>query len=937
MKPKLFLLDAYALIYRAYYGLIKNPRINSRGENTSAVFGFIRTLDEVLAKEQPTHIAVAFDPHGGTFRHKRYPDYKAQREQTPEAIRFGVPIIKQLLQAYRIPVIEVEGYEADDVIGTLAAQADAQGIDTYMMTPDKDYGQLVTEHVRMFRPRSMGPGFEVMGPEDVCKKWGIERTEQVVDMLGLMGDASDNIPGCPGVGEKTAATLIQQFGSIENLLQHTDQLKGALQRKVVEGEEQIRLSRWLAEIVRTVPIELDMDALERREADVDALNTIFSDLEMRSLMRKVEDSTVVKPSAQSRPVAKQPSADTQQYLFGEEVEEVASAVVEQAVMNSYDPAVARYHLVDTPEARFQLVCDVLLRAKEVCIDTETTSTESVAAELVGLSFAVKEGEAYYVPVPADRAEAQSIVDEFRCVYESDGICKVGQNMKYDMNVLARYGVELKGELWDTMIAHYVLQPEMRHGMDAMAEAYLGYRTIHIEQLIGERGRGKTQRSMRDVPPAEVCPYAAEDADITLRLKNKFMPMLEAEGSLRLFKEVEMPLMPVLAEMERNGVRIDTDALQLASKEMTEQMNAVGEKIQTYAWDGFNISSPRQIGELLFERLQLVTKPKKTKTGQYVTSEDVLETLRDKHPVVKMILDYRAKKKLISTYLDALPELINPDTGHVHTSFNQTVAATGRLSSSNPNLQNIPVRTEEGREIRRAFVPEPGQLFFSADYSQIELRIMAHLSGDESLIDDFIQGHDIHAATAAKIFHKTIDEVTREERGRAKTANFGIIYGITTFGLAERLGIPRGEAKELIDNYFETYPRVQAYMQESIARAREMGYTETILHRRCYLRDINSVNATVRGYAERNAINAPIQGSAADIIKLAMIRIYKRFHDQHLRSRMILQVHDELNFSVLPEERELVQQIVIDEMQAAYQLRVPLIADCGWGENWLEAH
>ena len=943
---KLFLLDAYALIYRAYYGLIKNPRINSRGENVSAVFGFFNTLEEVLAKEQPTHIGVAFDPHGGTFRHERYPLYKAQRDETPEAIRFGVPVIKDILASYRIPVLEVAGYEADDVIGTLAAQAEEAGIETYMMTPDKDYGQLVAEHVWMFKPRNMGNGFEVLGVEDVCAKWGIQRPQQVVDILGLMGDASDNIPGCPGVGEKTASSLIQQFGSIENLLANTDQLKGKLKERVEAGREQIELSRWLAQIVTDVPIQLDMEALEAKECDREALIAHFTDLEMRSLINRkfgVQQATVATAaSVLSVPTS---TADAQLDLFAtaSEAEPAATSFAETVpqTLSSYSATDASYHLVNDAPSRANLI-QLLLASPEVSLDTETTSTEAIDAELVGLSFAVREGEAYYVPVPEDRAEAQAIVDEFRPVYENVQILKVGQNLKYDFNVLQNYGVRLAEPMYDTMIAHYLLQPESRHGMDYLAEIYLHYKTIHIDELIGKKERGKPQKSMREVP-VEVCPYAAEDADITLRLAHVFRPMLEVEGATRLFEEIEMPLMPVLADMERAGVRIDTEALRQGSQLLGEQLVALEEEIYELAGREFNINSPKQVGEILFDHLKLLPNAKKTKGGAYSTNEEILQRIHTKHPIVDKILDYRGKKKLISTYLDALPQLINPRTGHIHTSFNQTVAATGRLSSSDPNLQNIPVRTEDGKEIRKAFVPEPGQVFFSADYSQVELRIMAHLSGDEGLIEDFRQGHDIHAATAAKIFHREepleegIKAVTREERSKAKTANFGIIYGITAFGLTERLGISRSESKELIDSYFETYPRVHAFMQESIDRARELGYTETICHRRCYLRDINSANATVRGFAERNAINSPIQGSAADIIKIAMVRIHRRFREEGLRSRMILQVHDELNFSVLPEERERVEQIVVSEMQGAIEMRVPLIADAGWGSNWLEAH
>ncbi|MCR5780084.1 MAG: DNA polymerase I [Bacteroidaceae bacterium] len=956
-RMKLFLLDAYALIYRAYYGFIKNPRINSKGENVSAIYGFINTLEEVLTKEQPTHIGVAFDPHGGTFRHKAYPPYKAQREETPEGIRFGVPIIKELLSAYRIPVLEVEGFEADDVIGTLAAQAEAKGIETYMMTPDKDYGQLVSPYVSMFKPRSMGSGFDILGPAEVCAKWGIEHPEQVIDILGLMGDASDNIPGCPGVGEKTAVQLIQQFGDIEGLLANTDQLKGKQREKVETNREQIELSRWLAKIVTDVPITLDMEALAVQEPDREALAKRFMELEMRSFAERIRKATTTLSHQEKEiePLPQKPKkgqldlfADGQGDLFSSAMSEPevpasaipfaenAGALPSTAIGVESSSDSAAYSLCDTPLSRANLI--VFLReATELSLDTETTSTEAIDAELVGLSFAVKEGEAFYVPIPADRTEAQAIIEEFRIIYENEQTLKIGQNLKYDLMVLANYGIELRGPMFDTMIAHYVLQPEMHHGMDYLAAAYLNYKTIPIEALIGEKKAGKPQKNMRDVPPETVCPYAAEDADITLRLKNVFLPMLQNEGSWELFRDIEMPLMPILADMEMTGVCLNTEALQQVGEQHTREMLAIEQDIYALAGEEFNIQSPKQVGVLLFEKLQLSDKAKKTKTGQYVTNEEVLERLRAKHPIVDKILLYRGKRKLLSTYIEALPKLINPRTGRIHTSFNQTITATGRLSSSNPNLQNIPVRSADGKEIRKAFVPAPGEEFFSADYSQIELRIMAHLSGDDGLIDDFLQGHDIHAATAAKIFHKSMDEVTREERSRAKTANFGIIYGITAFGLTERLGISRTEAKELIDNYFATYPRVQAYMQESIDHAREKGYTETVCHRRCYLRDINSANATVRGFAERNAINAPIQGSAADIIKIAMIRIHRRFRTEGIRSKMILQVHDELNFSVLPEEHNQVEAIVKEEMEAAFQMKVPLIADAGWGSNWLEAH
>ena len=925
---KLFLLDAYALIFRAYYAFIKNPRINSKGENTSAILGFVNTLEEVLAKEQPTHIGVAFDPAGGTFRHEAYPEYKAQREATPESIRFAVPHIKEILAAYHIPVLEVAGFEADDVIGTLACQADARQIKTYLMTPDKDYGQLVTENVSIYRPSIGKNGAEIMGPEQVMAKWGLSHPSQVIDMLGLMGDASDNIPGCPGVGEKTAMKLIQDFGSVENLLAQTDQLKGALQKKVTENTEQIRLSKWLATISTEVPVTLDMEALAIQEPDKERLKALFEDLEFRALTQKM---FAPQPAA-----TKKNSMPIQGDLFEGFGTESTTAVElptekesEAETLLCYDAEKTAYRMADTPEER-QALMQVLMQAKAVSMDTETTGTEALDARLVGMSFAVEEGEAWYVPVVQD----ENIVEEFRPFYECPDILKVGQNIKYDLQVLRNYGIRLAGPMADTMIAHYLLHPEMRHGMDYLAEAYLRYRTIPITDLIGS---GKQQKSMADLSPEEIRVYACEDADITLRLHHLFLPQLKEQNLLPLFEDLEMPLVTVLAEMERNGVCLDTAALHETSGKFTRLMEDLEKEIHALAGMEFNIASPKQVGEVLFDRLQITSKPKKTKTGQYVTSEDVLESLRSKHPIVEKILEHRGVKKLLGTYVDALPLLINPRTGHIHTNFNQTITTTGRLSSSNPNLQNIPVRDAMGKEVRKAFVSCPGDLFFSADYSQIELRIMAHLSQDANLIDAFMQGHDIHTATAAKIFKKELEEVTADERRKAKTANFGIIYGISAFGLAERMGVSRTEAKQLIDEYFITYPGVKAYMDRSIAMAREEGFTTTLWQRRCYLPDINSHNATVRGYAERNAINAPIQGTAADIIKVAMVRIHKRMQAEGVQSRMILQVHDELNFSVPPHEKETIQRIVIEEMQAAAQLRVPLIADCGWGENWLEAH
>ena len=920
---KLFLLDAYALIYRAYYAFIKNPRINSKGLNTSAILGFVNTLEEVLRKENPTHIGIAFDPAGPTFRHEAYQAYKAQREETPEAIRQSVPIIKDIIRAYNIPILEVQGYEADDVIGTLATEAGKKGIPTYMMTPDKDYGQLVGDCVFMYRPKYGDKDFEVMGVNEVKAKFDIESPLQVIDMLGLMGDTADNIPGCPGVGEKTAQKLIAQFGSIENLLAHTDELKGALKKKVEENKEQITFSKFLATIKTDVPITLDMEALKREAPNEEELRRLFEMLEFRTLIDRVlktEQKTPSSPSAQPD-------------LFGlfaqEDTGDAKNSNLTRLESLTYD-----YQLVDNQE-KMEILAKKLLAQNFFSLDTETTGVDPITAELVGMSFSFAENQAFYVPVPANREEALKIVNIFEPAFENPHSLKIGQNIKYDLNVLAHYGVTLQGKMFDTMIAHYVLQPELRHGMDYLAEVYLHYETIKIEELIGPKG--KKQGNMRDLPPADVYKYACEDADVTLKLKHVLEKELVENGVEKLFEEIEMPLMPVLAYMERNGVRIDPEALKETSRHFTARMNQIEQEVYQLAGMEFNIASPKQVGEVLFDRLKIVEKAKKTKTGQYVTSEEVLESLKGKHEIVGKILEHRGLKKLLGTYIDALPQLINPATGRIHTSFNQTVTATGRLSSSNPNLQNIPIRNEDGKEIRKAFIPDEGCEFFSADYSQIELRIMAHLSEDPHMIEAFQKGQDIHAATAAKIYKVKLEDVTREQRSKAKTANFGIIYGISVFGLAERLNVDRKEAKELIDGYFENYPKVKAYMDESIRQAREKGYIETIFKRKRYLPDINSKNAVVRGYAERNAINAPIQGSAADIIKVAMIRIYRRFQEEGIRSKMILQVHDELNFSVLPEEKEKVQQIVISEMEAAYKMKAPLRADYGWGQNWLEAH
>ena len=918
---KLFLIDAYALIYRSYYAFIKSPRINSKGLNTSAVMGFCNTLNEVLTKEKPTHIGVAFD-HGKTFRHDAFPEYKAQREETPEDIKLSVPLIKQVLEAMHIPILQVDGFEADDIIGTVATRFGADGIETFMLTPDKDYGQLIGPNVFMYRPRH-GGGYEILGEKEVEAKYGIPTPAQVIDLLALMGDSADNFPGCPGVGEKTAAKLINQFGSIDNMLQHTDEIKGKLREKVENAVEDIKMSKFLATIRTDVPMQLDLDKLKVEQPDETKLRAIFEELEFKTLINKFLNKDESKPKTDNN----------QLDLFAEnttnESDEPKNAKFESIKTTQHE-----YKLVENEEELHQL-CDFFITKESVSIDTETTSTDAISAELVGLSFSVEEKKAFYVAVPANYEEALKIVQIFKPLYESDKIMKIGQNIKYDYEVLTRYGVTLQGKMFDTMIAHYLIQPELHHNMDYMAETQLGYQTIHIEELLGPKG--KKQKNMRDLSPTDIYEYAAEDADITLRLKNVLEPRLKELGVEELFWNIEMPLVRVLADMELNGVCLDTEALQDTSKIFTERMKQYEQEIYKEAGEEFNISSPKQVGDILFGKLQIMDKPKKTKTGQYVTSEEVLQSLESKSPIVRNILNYRGMKKLLSTYIDALPKLINPRTGHIHTSFNQALTATGRLSSSDPNLQNIPVRTDDGKEIRKCFIPEEGCLFFSADYSQIELRIMAHLSEDENMMEAFREGHDIHRATAAKIWHVDIDKVTDAQRKKAKQANFGIIYGITTYGLAQRMDIPNGEAKELIEGYFRTFPKVQAYMEHAKEVARAKGYAETLFHRRRYLTDINSRNATVRGFAERNAINAPIQGTEADIIKVAMVRIWEHFKKEGIRSKMILQVHDELNFSVFPEEREQVERIVIEEMQNAYPLNVPLIADAGWGKNWLEAH
>ena len=918
---KLFLLDAYAIIFRAYYAFINRPTINSKGLNTSAILGFCNTLREIIDKEHPTHLGVAFD-HGKTFRHEAYPPYKAQREETPEDIKLSVPYIKEILQAMHIPVLQADGFEADDVIGTLATKAGKAGVETYMLTPDKDYGQLIAPNVFMFKPRH-GGGYDKIGESEIKEKYGIDSAHKVIDLLALMGDSADNYPGCPGVGEKTAVKLINEFGSCEELLAHADQLKGKMREKVENAKDDIKMSKFLATIRTDVPIELNLDELKMTEPDEKQLSELFAQLEFKRLaekfLRKAENTKNNAP--------KQPS------LF-DEIPTNGQAVAENSILASLKTTSHKYQLIDNKQDASQLY-DFLRTKKILSLDTETTSTSPVDAELVGLSFAVEENKAYYVAIPANREEALQYVNIFKPLYENTETLKIGQNIKYDYEVLRNYGVDIQGPMFDTMLAHYVLQPELHHNMDFMAETLLHYRTVHIEELIGPKG--KHQKNMRDLDPKEVYEYAAEDADVTLKLKNVLEPMLKEKGMERLFWDIEMPLVKVLADMELNGVCLDTDSLKETEHIFKERMARYEQHAYELAGETFNISSPKQVGDILFGKMQLVDKPKKTRTGQYVTSEEVLLQLRDKAPIVDDILNYRGLKKLLGTYVEALPLLINKRTGHIHTSFNQAVTATGRLSSSDPNLQNIPVRDDDGKEIRKCFVPEPGCLFFSADYSQIELRIMAHLSGDENMIEAFREGLDIHRATAAKIWKEPLDEVTDAQRKKAKQANFGIIYGITAFGLAQRMGIPNGEARQLIQDYFATFPKVHAFMESAIATAREKKYAETMFGRRRYLPDIDSKNGTVRGFAERNAINAPIQGSEADIIKIAMIRIWRRFKEEGIRSKMILQVHDELNFSVYPEEKDKVENIVLTEMQNACKLSVPLIADAGWGKNWLEAH
>lgn len=925
---KLFLLDAYALIYRAYYAFIRNPRINSKGQNTSAVFGFVNTLEEILRKENPTHIAVVFDSPLPSFRHIKYEEYKAQREPTPEDIKASIPIIKEILQTYNIPILEIPGYEADDVIGTIAKKMATQKVNIYMMTPDKDYVQLVDDHIFIYKPRYGNNDFDILDKEKVLEKYSLSHPMQMIDMLALMGDTSDNIPGCPGIGPKTAQKLLKEFGSVENILNNTDKLKGAIKNKIEENKDRILFSKFLATIKTDVPIEVKIEDFKRKEIDEEALKRIFEELEFRSLLTRVLKNESQK-NGTKKPV--------QGMLFENETTKFENNTTEPHSLSENTPSIHStqhtYRMVKEEKKLIEL-CNKICSQKSVCFDTETTGVNPLLSELVGLSFAYKEGEAYYVPIDDDREKAQQKVDIFRPFFEDEKIEKVGQNIKYDILELRNYDIQVKGKLFDTMIAHYLINPEIPHGMDYMAKMYLNYTTIHIDELIGPKG--KNQKNMRDIDQETVCKYAAEDADITLKLKNILEKELRENKLEQLFNEIESPLIYVLADMEWTGVRLDLEALEQLAEEYRKEMNQIEKEIIEMAGIEFNINSPKQIGEILFDKMKIIDNPKKTKTGQYSTSENELEKLRSKHPIIEKILEQRSLKKLLSTYIEAFPQLINPKTGKIHTSFNQTATATGRLSSSNPNLQNIPIRDERGKEIRKVFIPDEGCTFLSADYSQIELRIMAHLSKDKNMIEAFNKGQDIHAATASKIFKIPLEEVTPDMRRKAKTANFGIIYGITPYGLSQRLGISRSDAKKLIEEYFTTFSGVKRYMDESIAKAREQGYVETIFGRKRFLPDINSQNAVVRGYAERNAINTPIQGSAADIIKVAMNKIYKRLSDGEYKSKMILQVHDELDFNVHMNELDEVKNIVVYEMENAYPLVVPLKTDCNHGANWLEA-
>ncbi len=929
-QPKrLFLLDAYALIFRSYYAFIKNPRITSKGMNTSAIFGFLLTLREVLQKQKPTHIAVVFDTAAPTFRHEMFKDYKANRDETPEDIKKAVPYIKRLVEAYKIPIIDYPGFEADDVIGTLAKKASRKGFETYMMTPDKDFAQLVSDNIFMFKPSRSGNESVKWGVDEVKREFSVQQPEQVIDILALMGDTADNIPGAPGVGPKTAMKLISEYGSVEELFKHTDQLKGKLKEIIENNREQIELSKKLATIDLNVPVDLNENELILETADPEKLKSIFNELEFRTvaaeILNGIEKSR--KPAG-SEPVLISQPGSAQGTLFDNDQ---VSPLVEKSTIESVPH---EYLVIETQKELEEFVLKAM-KLDEICFDTETTSINPLDSELVAISFSWRKGSGFLVHFPGSREETIEKLTILRPVFEDQGVRKIGQNMKFDIQVLANYGIEVKGSLFDTMIAHYLLEPDMRHNMNLLSETYLSYSPVHIESLIGEKG--VNQKNMRSVPVEQIKEYAVEDADVTYQLKEVFQPRLRSEGLSDLADDIEMPLIRVLADMERAGVRLNQENLKAISTGLREDIISLETEIFTLAGTEFNISSPKQLGDILFIRLKLDDKARVTKTKQFNTSEEILQRLAGRHPIIDKVLEYRGLKKLLSTYVEALPQLVDKKTGRIHTSYNQAVASTGRLSSNNPNLQNIPVRDERGREIRKAFVPEEGKLFLSADYSQIELRLMAHLSGDRNMIDDFLSGNDIHAATASKIFGVEIKDVTREMRSRAKTANFGIIYGISSYGLSERLTIGRKEAKDLIDGYFNSYPGVKKYMDDSIRKARDLGYVTTMLGRRRYVRDILSRNQVVRGNAERNAINAPIQGTAADIIKIAMVKIHGKLENEGYDSKMILQVHDELIFEVVPGEMERIKKMVVHEMSDALKLDVPLKVDCGTGKNWLEAH
>jgi DNA polymerase-1 len=922
-RPTLYLLDAYALIYRAYYAFIRNPRVNSKGMNTSAMFGFTNTLNDIIKNYQPTHIAVAFDIPGDVFRNETFAEYKANREETPNDIKLAIPYIRKIIQGFRIPILEKEGFEADDIVGTISRQAEKEGFDVFMVTPDKDFGQLVTEHVKMLKPGRQGNPNEIWGIKEICEKFGIERPEQVIDILGLQGDSVDNIPGVPGVGPKTATKLIADYGSVEGVIEHSHELKGKLKERVQENKEQALLSKELATIICDVPIDFKADEVILEEPDRDALREIFADLEFRTMSERILGE-------------KMASSGDQMDLFGGGGVSVGSEET-ATTMEVFDPEKVNYNLIETKDKRSTFLKN-LMKQKEVCFDTETTSVDANNCELVGMSFSWKEGEAYYVPIPENQAGAKFILKEFKPFFENNQVLKIGHNLKYDITVLKWYDMEVLGPIFDTMIAHYLINPDMKHNMDELSETYLGYRPISIEALIGKKG--KNQKSMRDIPIEDAAPYANEDADITYRLYKLFKEKVEESDELKkLFYEVEMPLVSVLARMEFAGVKIDREALSNFSKELERIIVNLEKEVYELAGQEFNIGSPKQLGVILFEELKIDPKPKKTKSGQYSTNEETLLKYEHEQPIVSKLLEYRQVVKLKSTYVDALPELINPKSERIHTTYMQAVAATGRLSSQNPNLQNIPIRTELGRRTREAFIPtDEEHIIFAADYSQIELRLIAHLSQDEAMVKAFNEGEDIHAATAAKVFDVEPEEVTREMRSKAKVVNFGIIYGISAFGLSQRINVSRAEASDLIKNYFAKYPGIKAYMDESIAFAREHGYVETILKRRRYLKDINGRNPTVRGFAERNAINAPIQGSAADMIKVAMVRIDEVFKRRDFKSKMILQVHDELVFDALRSELDIIKPIVEKEMMSAFSgLSVPMKVDMDTGENWLEAH